>query len=121
MTLGPGLVNFSIKKVIATSQLTLSSAEPLVRRIMGWVPRRSLLFATQAYFPFGPRWPRFTGWSIAPLMPAMRPSFTATSTPQPFEHSRHAECTQQSGSPSKGVLQSWRGSIEFPSEIKEIS
>lgn len=31
---------------------------PLLRRIVGTVPRRALLLATQACLPFGPRWPQ---------------------------------------------------------------
>jgi hypothetical protein len=41
----------------------------------------------------------------------MRPSFTAISSPQPFEHSRHAEWTQSSGSLAMPSLLSTLDSI----------
>jgi hypothetical protein len=51
-------LNFSMKKSIASAQLTGCSGAPFVRRISGAVPRCFALLATQPCSPFGPRWPK---------------------------------------------------------------
>ncbi len=47
---------------------------------------------------FGPSRPWLTRSAARPRTPTMRPSLTAMSSPQPFEHSTHAEVTQRSTS-----------------------
>src|SRR5690348_3745232 len=46
--------------------------------------------------------------------PAIRPSFTAISSPQPLEHRMQAEWPQASGSPVTLTLLSMRGSMGGP-------
>ena len=115
------ILNFSIKKSIASFQLTGSKAASLARRIIGEVPRFLVLLATHACSPFGPRWPKLTGWSAMPRTPTIFPSFTAISIPQPLEHKMQAECTQLSGWPCIPRLISILGSIQCWVYVRERS
>src|SRR3954471_22262996 len=67
------------------------------RRMSGVVSRSGLAFASQPCMPFGPRRPWLTRSAARPRTPTIWLPATATSMPQPYEHSTQTDWTHRSG------------------------